>query len=256
MKNEITISELARIMNVSVHQIRYFEEKGIFQPAYIDDNQYRMYSIEQIYELSHILLLRRLGVSVSAIKDCLTAFTTDQYQQLLRQSLLETNAQIRKLLELQAFIQKVLREQHDFASRPDSFQIKRYEPVRLMRWLEMDEQTHIQARQLAEQARLVPDLFETDVHYLYDGSGTVSLCLEAPESGNITLPGGSYLTFQGLANGDAATDQLIERFYEYLAAQSLVATGPLVLIEKSYLSLFSGQHLHYELRVLLDAADL
>ncbi len=64
MKSEITISELAKLMNVSVHQIRYFEEKEVLLPAYIDNNQYRMYSMDQVYQLAHILLLRRLGVSV------------------------------------------------------------------------------------------------------------------------------------------------------------------------------------------------
>ncbi|MGG4454194.1 MerR family transcriptional regulator [Brevibacillus porteri] len=37
MKSEITISELAKLMNVSVHQIRYFEEKGVLLPAYVDN---------------------------------------------------------------------------------------------------------------------------------------------------------------------------------------------------------------------------
>ncbi len=62
MKSEITISELAKLMNVSVHQIRYFEEKGVLLPAYIDNNQYRMYSMDQVYQLAHILLLRNYNV--------------------------------------------------------------------------------------------------------------------------------------------------------------------------------------------------
>ncbi|WP_241781647.1 MerR family transcriptional regulator [Paenibacillus sp. DMB5] len=48
MQKEITISELARLMQVSVHQIRYFEEKELLLPAYTDSNQYRKYSIDQI----------------------------------------------------------------------------------------------------------------------------------------------------------------------------------------------------------------
>lgn len=82
MKSEITISELAKLMNVSVHQIRYFEEKGVLEPAYTDNNQYRMYSIEQVYQLAHILLLRKLGVPVHSIKVCMTSFSFDQYRQL------------------------------------------------------------------------------------------------------------------------------------------------------------------------------
>ncbi|MBP1310903.1 DNA-binding transcriptional MerR regulator [Paenibacillus sp. 1182] len=33
MKEHITISQLAQLMNVSVHQLRYFEEKGILYPS-------------------------------------------------------------------------------------------------------------------------------------------------------------------------------------------------------------------------------
>ena len=101
MKSEITISELAKLMNVSVHQIRYFEEKGVLLPAYIDNNQYRMYSMDQVYQLAHILLLRRLGVSVQSIKECMTSFSADQYGQLLNRSLLEINHELLRLQELQ-----------------------------------------------------------------------------------------------------------------------------------------------------------
>ncbi|MGG4499569.1 MerR family transcriptional regulator [Paenibacillus polymyxa] len=57
MKKHITISQLAQLMNVSVHQLRYFEEKGILYPLYTDENQYRMYGLHEIYQLSHILML-------------------------------------------------------------------------------------------------------------------------------------------------------------------------------------------------------
>ncbi|WP_458127067.1 MerR family DNA-binding transcriptional regulator [Paenibacillus sp. Z3-2] len=57
-------------MGVSVHQIRYFEEKGILLPSYIDENQYRMYSLDEMYQqLAHILLLRKVGLSVQAIRN-------------------------------------------------------------------------------------------------------------------------------------------------------------------------------------------
>jgi DNA-binding transcriptional MerR regulator len=36
------VRTFAQLMNVSVHQLRYFEEKGILYPLYTDENQYRM----------------------------------------------------------------------------------------------------------------------------------------------------------------------------------------------------------------------
>lgn len=47
-------------------------------------------------------------------------------------------------------------------------------------------------------------------------------------------------------------EQVIEQFYDHAAAQSYVISGPLVLIEKSYLSLFINHKLQYELQVLIE----
>ncbi|KPV56684.1 transcriptional regulator [Paenibacillus sp. A3] len=254
MKSEITISELAKLMNVSVHQIRYFEEKGVLQPAYTDHNQYRMYSIDQIYQLAHILLLRKLRVPVQSIKDCMTSYSADQYRQLLQHSLREVDAELQRLQELQQFIKKVLREQQSFNLQPNSYQIKRHDTTYLARWIEMDSRTKLNAARLAEQPKHVPNLFESDIHYVLDGSSTVTLYLETQAPGDLFLPGGDYLSIQTLVNEDEDLEPLIAQFYDYAAAQSHVITGPLILVEKSYLSLFSQSQLHYELRGLIEPA--
>lgn len=253
MKNDITISSLAKIMQVSVHQIRYFEEKGILEPAYIDNNQYRMYGMDQIYRLSHILLLRRLGVPVSSIKDCFDTFSSEQYEQLLHTSLLETTQEIARLQELQRLISRVLQEQQDFRVYSKPYQLKRQMPVHLRCWLSKDEQTKLHARLLAEQAAPIPDLFESDIYYVYDQASTLRLCTEMTEHSDLALPSGDYLSAQIQVLEEDELDQRIEQFYGYAAAQAYVMDGPLILIEKSYLSLFSHDKLHYELLSRVEA---
>lgn len=68
MNSDIKIGELAALLKVSIHQIRYFEEKGVLLPKYKDINGYRMYGIKEIYILSHILLLRKFNINASDIK--------------------------------------------------------------------------------------------------------------------------------------------------------------------------------------------
>lgn len=252
MKSEITISELAKLMNVSVHQIRYFEEKGVLHPAYTDNNQYRMYGLDQVYQLAQILLLRKLEVPVQSIKECLTFFTADQYRQLLHFSLRDIEAELQRLKALQQFIQKVLQEQQSFRLQSNQYQIKRRDTTHLARWVEIDSSTKLNAKMLAEQAKHVPNLFESDIHYLYDGSSTVSLYLETQAPGDFSLPEGDYLSVQTLVNEDEELEYRIEQYYEYAAEQSYVIAGPLVLIEKSYLSLFSQSKLHYELQAMIE----
>ncbi|EOH94034.1 hypothetical protein UAW_02455 [Enterococcus haemoperoxidus ATCC BAA-382] len=61
------MGQLAELMAISKHQIRYNEEKGLFSPAFIDDNGYHKYGMDQVYQLANILLLRNLGVSTAQI---------------------------------------------------------------------------------------------------------------------------------------------------------------------------------------------
>ncbi|MFG0216565.1 MerR family transcriptional regulator [Brevibacillus porteri] len=252
MKSEITISELAKLMNVSVHQIRYFEEKGVLLPAYVDNNQYRMYSMDQVYQLAHILLLRKLGVPVQSIKECMTSYSADQFGQLLNRSLREINAEILRLQELQHFINRVLHEQKNFISNSNDYQIKWRETTYLARWMEMGSQMTLSAKLLAEQVKSVPNLFESDIHFIEDGSGTITLYTETEAPGDFSLPSGKYLSTQRLIHEDDELEQVIEQFYAYAASQSYDIQGPLILIERSYLSLFSPSHLHYELQALIE----
>ncbi|UVI30253.1 MerR family transcriptional regulator [Paenibacillus spongiae] len=252
MKSEITISELAKLMNVSVHQIRYFEEKGILQPAYVDRNQYRMYGMDQVYRLAHILLLRKLGVPVQSIKECITSYSADQLGQLLHRSLLEIDTELLRLQELRQFMNKILQKQPNVSPQSEHYRVKRRDTAYLTRWMEMESGSKLNARGLVERAGLVPDLFESDIHCIEDGSGTLTLYLETQAPGDYSLPEGEYLAVLRLIHEEDELEQAIEQFYDYAAAQSFALIGPLILIERSYLSLFTPDKLHYELQALIE----
>jgi DNA-binding transcriptional MerR regulator len=254
MNNEITISELARLMNVSVHQLRYFEEKDVLTPAYTDHNQYRMYSMDQVYQLAHILLLRKLGVPVQSIKECMTSYSADQHTQLLHQSLQEINTDLLRLQGLQQFITKVLQEQQEFKLSSGQYRIKSRDTTYLSNWLQIDAQTKLTARSLAEQALHLPNLFESDIYYIENEANILTLYTETQTQGPgvLTLPGGNYLSAQRQIHEDDELKQVVEQFFVYAAAQSYVIAGPVIIIEKSYLSLFTPNGLHYELQALLE----
>lgn len=254
MKDHITISELARLMSVSHHQIRYFEEKGVLPPAYIDNNGYRMYGMEQMYRLAHILLLRKLGEPVQSIKNCMDHYTEEQYERLLERAVENIDAEMQRLEETKRFIAKVISEHKSSRQQTDRFSMKQKQAVSLMEWLRFDVHEYaegISAKRLAERGREVGNLFEQDIHYLFDESNVLALCVESTEPGTMTLPGGKYLTIQKTVQAEEELDALIARFYTYASQHSLALSGPLVLIERSYLSMFHKNELVYELQALI-----
>ncbi|MBY3621522.1 MerR family transcriptional regulator [Acinetobacter sp. CUI P1] len=248
MNHYITIGELSKLMNVSVHQIRYFEEKEILFPAYTDSNQYRMYGINEIYQLAQILLLRKLNVPVSTINKSMNNFTKNDYHQLLEQSLSKINSEINQLMLLQQFLQKVLKEYEHSDILEDKYHIKQLDTRQLKKWMEIEQDESLTARSLYEKKPQPTHLFETDLHYLYD-TEQVTLCFESTHLPDIILEKGSYLYKAFFVTDNQDIEREIAQFEHYLTQHHYTILGPLILLEKSYLSLFNNDKLHYEIQM-------
>ncbi|WP_340030383.1 MerR family transcriptional regulator [Paenibacillus sp. FSL K6-1122] len=249
MSDEITISELAKLMKVSVHQIRYFEEKGVLHPAYIAENQYRMYGVDEIYRLSHILLLRKMGLSVQMIKECLSNLTTIQITSLFRQALADTEAAITQLQQTKHLISKLLQEK-DHIPRDEeqvTYSIVTREEVHLSLWFHMEAQGYLHARRLIQHNGNIPDLFEADILYAYDETDTLGIYTQKEGANDLVLPRGKYLSRHVYVQTEAELKEHINEFYAYAEHQGYPYHGPLIMVEKSYLSLFTPEKLHYEL---------
>ncbi len=65
----IKIGDFAKIFDVSINTIRFYEEKGLLVPAYIDNySGYRYYDEENISDMSKILFLKNLNLSLDEIR--------------------------------------------------------------------------------------------------------------------------------------------------------------------------------------------
>ena len=65
----IKIGEFAKLFNVSLKTVRFYEEKNPLKPAYIDDfSGYRYYNEDNIETMRNILYLKDLGFSLEEIK--------------------------------------------------------------------------------------------------------------------------------------------------------------------------------------------
>src|SRR5262245_51776261 len=62
------IGHFAKLSQVSVKTLRYYDERGLLTPVQIDRGTgYRYYSIEQLPRLNRILALKGLGLSLDQI---------------------------------------------------------------------------------------------------------------------------------------------------------------------------------------------
>ena len=95
-----TITEIARLANVSTRTIRYYDEIGLLHPAGISNNGYRLYNRESLLSLQQILYFREMEVPLKEIAQIMGGSEFDPLETLLRhRNALEFRmARIRKLI--------------------------------------------------------------------------------------------------------------------------------------------------------------
>ncbi len=84
MKDYYKINEISKLYGIGVDSLRYYEKLGILKPKR-DLNDYRLYSLKDIYKLNIIFDLRKLDFSMKQIKDYLEHQSIDNTLALLQE---------------------------------------------------------------------------------------------------------------------------------------------------------------------------
>lgn len=67
--SEYTTGELAKMFDVSIRTLQYYDKKEILKPSHIYDNGKRIYTEKDASRLKLILLLKNLGLPLKAVKE-------------------------------------------------------------------------------------------------------------------------------------------------------------------------------------------
>ena len=98
MKNYFTISEFAKLRNININSLRYYEKLGLLKPAIIDEsNGYRYYSAEQVSLLNKIILCIQLGIPLKEMVEYLDEDGNLQAQKLLEQGRIVAQKRIQQM---------------------------------------------------------------------------------------------------------------------------------------------------------------
>lgn len=107
-KNTFLIGELSKLFGVGVDSIRYYEEVGILQPKRNPNNNYRLYTVEDVRKIVLIRELLNLNFSTEQIKEFTMNRSVDKTMQLLEKELQIVNEQILSLYETKTNLQNRL----------------------------------------------------------------------------------------------------------------------------------------------------
>lgn len=101
MEEIISITEMARLRNISTETLRHYDRIGLLKPVYVDPNTgYRYYSVTQYEKIGTIRELKSLGMSLNEIKEYFSNRNIESSRKLLRQQKEKIDQQINSLIEL------------------------------------------------------------------------------------------------------------------------------------------------------------
>jgi DNA-binding transcriptional MerR regulator len=79
-----SIGEFARLGGVSVRTLRHYDEIGLLRPATVDpDTGYRGYSAARLGQISRIIALKELGLSLAQVRRLLDGVTLGELRGML-----------------------------------------------------------------------------------------------------------------------------------------------------------------------------
>ncbi|MQS97566.1 MerR family transcriptional regulator [Companilactobacillus halodurans] len=107
--SEYTTGELAKIAEVSVRTLQYYDRKELLKPSQVLDNGKRIYDDNDLQRLKMILLLKALGISLKAIAEILESpnsvtilnLLLEQRQKELKATIKDSKSKLKTVEDLQ-----------------------------------------------------------------------------------------------------------------------------------------------------------
>ncbi len=94
----LQIGELAKICNLSVQALRYYDKIDFIKPDYIDeDSKYRYYHSDKIFLIEHVKLLQQLGFSIQEVQGFLQKQTISDVTELYQKKLQQVQSELHDL---------------------------------------------------------------------------------------------------------------------------------------------------------------
>lgn len=140
MKHRFLVGEVAKLFQLSASKLRYYDEIGIFRPAYTDpDTSYRHYTMEQFPVLDTIIFLQKNGFSIKDIKKHLAERSPENAKELLERKLREVEKETERLKQVTEKIKsKIATIDEGISLRANPSLIYRWFPERAVSYLYND----------------------------------------------------------------------------------------------------------------------
>ncbi|AYN22904.1 MerR family transcriptional regulator [Bifidobacterium animalis subsp. animalis] len=230
----LSVAQFAALHGINKRTLHYYDDIGLFSPAYKTANGYRYYAQRQDLEFEYIMMLKDLGLSNQEIIDYRSHPDPDELNGLFTRNLDDIDARIRSLQRMRTVLQ-TLQQRLAVCRRltHTELQVVTLPETRIVRIPLNVDQSDVnliygtaRARWSREQLQMGIGAY-IDVQRIYDGdrnrySGVYSVAVDN-EDGE-PLPAGDYVQMLHRGNWNTLPD-CYAQILEYCAHHHLRLAG-------------------------------
>ncbi len=229
MREKLLVNEVAKLLNVSSHTIRYYDKEGLLTSENDEDSGYRLFDMDDVLRLSNVILLRDSGIPIKEIKSLIHNYSSENYKEKLQVALNNLQNERAKINQQENMIHNIL---NSFEEKTREFKIVKHKDVKYRFIRNIGYQEKLNS---IECLHIFDELKDENINYLdltYElKQDCKAFMIEDFEKGNIIIPAGEYIEYTFVVSEDKAIEKAVEAFYQHAEDKRIF------LDEKIYLTI-------------------
>lgn len=237
MRKYLTIGEVSRLLNISAHNIRYYEKEGLVTPKHESDSGYRMYDYDDVYRLCSILMLRDSDVPIKNIKKLIANYNVSDYLSAVRSSYDNVGREIERLKIRQRQLKGSIDVIEQFLENQLAFSVKSLSNRLFKVVIRSDYEMNYSIKTLYDafmQNHIdMVSLYDADTYY-YLTEQDIGYCVldnkDEYDLKGVEFIQGDYLCYNFYVESDDELELRTKEMFEYMHKHKMRYEGDMLLI--------------------------
>lgn len=250
MRKLLTITEASKLLSISTHAIRHYEDMGLLKPSKRSEKGYRLYNYDSIELLSVIMILRECEMPIKDIKNLLDDYSPKKYKQTMIETKENIIKEIKRLQNINLKISNLIKP----LERENVYNIKTLESRVFSNLKSTDYSIDYSIKQVYDLYRKynvdTSSFFKDDEYYIIK-EDKIILCLpyEIKNLVSNKYPKGKYLCYKFSTDQEDEIHKEIDKFYKYIQEKKLKVKTELLLVFETNKALIKGYNFSIELQI-------
>ncbi|MCH4887086.1 MerR family transcriptional regulator [Acidaminobacter sp. JC074] len=236
MRDLLTIGELARFLDTSTFNIRYYEKEGLIEPAEINEKGYRLYDSDQLIKYNILMLLRDSKIPIKELKQLLDDFNVKTYESALNQSEDLLKAEIEKLIKIQKEIQMRKNTLKSITDKDHVFEIRKINTRHVYHISEDSYEAKLSIKELydlfSSKGVDMTNIYKKEDYYIFTDSSKIHGFIDKPDRYKMpytSFPKAPYLCYRFKISKDEEYDVRYEEMMTYMYDNNIHGADKLLL---------------------------